>query len=208
MTQTFNTRSTGTKRIVWLLAALFVLAGFGFVGQAAADHTVADDWLWFWGCGDNPNATAKNGDQMLLGLTDGACGGGVGPPSIFSLHPKAIAGSGPYTHTDADGNVVSAGTWEAITLISFTDYGHSGGSIHGGSLRMRVTFTDGTTGEVKTGQVKLVCTDLGKFATDPDPTNRPGPQQGLTIHLDGQNFKGIYNNFDGLGYNFYIPILP
>lgn len=195
------------KKSVLIMSLLLLVLGLTVVTESAAHHTVSDTWIWFWGCGSAPNATAQNGDQMLIGLGDQACDDVFLPNSVFTFHPKTIAREGPYTHTNAAGDVVSEGTWTAVRLISFVDYGEDpGGSPHGGALRMQLRFEDEATGAVKTGVVTIICTDFGKFQTGAPPTERPGPQQGITIHVGGQNFKGVYDNFTVKGYNFYIPI--
>lgn len=62
---------------------------------------------------DVPNvAEAPNGDQVEV------TGGGV-----FSFHPKSVEADGGFTHTDADGNLVAEGTWEATSLKAFEFYG-------------------------------------------------------------------------------------
>ena len=59
---------------------------------------------------------------------------GSGP---LCIHPKSVGGGGTFTHKNAAGAVVAAGTWTAVELSSFTDYGTNPAFppvAHGGSL--------------------------------------------------------------------------
>ncbi len=57
-------------------------------------------------------AMAENGDVVALS--------GQG---TFSVHPKAVAGGGAFTHTNSAGTVLGSGTWTATQLLSFNSYG-------------------------------------------------------------------------------------
>lgn len=59
-------------------------------------------------------AVAENGDKIAL---DGT--------GELSIHPKSATGSGTFEHTNAAGDVVESGTWDATELLSFHSYGPS-----------------------------------------------------------------------------------
>ena len=63
---------------------------------------------------EEPNfGTAPNGDQIAIsGEVD------------FSVNPKSIVdGGGSFTHMNAGGTVLAAGTWEATGLLDYQSYG-------------------------------------------------------------------------------------
>ena len=72
---------------------------------------------------------------------------GSGP---LSIHPKSVAGGGTFTHKDSAGAVVAKGTWIAVELLSFSDYGTAitvfPPNVHGGLAIMRVHLTPSTGG--------------------------------------------------------------
>lgn len=59
-------------------------------------------------------AMAENGDKIALNGT-----------GELSIHPKSATGEGTFEHTDAEGQVVGSGGWEATELVSFRSYGPS-----------------------------------------------------------------------------------
>src|SRR5215813_11075255 len=62
---------------------------------------------------DEPNlGVAPNGDQIAI---DGE--------AEFSVNPKSVEGSGSFTHRNAAGMVLAAGTWEATGLLDYQSYG-------------------------------------------------------------------------------------
>jgi hypothetical protein len=87
-----------------------------------------------------PNvAEAPNGDEVE-----------VTGEGVFSVHPKSVEAEGTFTHTDAAGNLVAEGTWEATGLLAFEFYGcgviESVGvtlppDFCGGALKMSVLLT-------------------------------------------------------------------
>ena len=75
-------------------------------------------------------ARAANGDMILI------FGGGE-----LTTGTKTVAGTGNYIHTDAAGNVLTQGTWQALQLLGFSSYGGEEGlpdSWVGGELTIRV----------------------------------------------------------------------
>jgi hypothetical protein len=144
-----------------------------------------------------PNvAQAPNGDQVAI------TGSGV-----FSVHPKSVTASGGFTHTDADGNVLFTGTWEATALRSFEFYGCGvltftdpdtvlPPDFCGGVVKLAVTLTpDGTTLALP-GTLTIFCI-IGPQtpATHDDPSG-----EGVTLVVNGVlNFNKIVS-----GMNVYI----
>ncbi len=76
---------------------------------------------------------ADNGDTIWIG--------GMG---TFDPRTRSASGGGSFTHKDPDGNVVGAGTWEALGLLSFHSYGTAqlgDLTIEGGLALLRVRLT-------------------------------------------------------------------
>jgi hypothetical protein len=144
-----------------------------------------------------PNvAEAPNGDQVAI------TGSGV-----FSVHPKSVTASGGFIHTDADGNVLFTGTWEATGLRSFEFYGCGvltftdpdtvlPPNLCGGALKLAVTLTPDGTALALPGTLTIFCI-IGPQtpATHEDPSG-----EGVTLVVNGVlNFNKIVS-----GMNVYI----
>jgi hypothetical protein len=167
------------------LALVAVMPGFG--GAASATQTYELHM-------EAPNiGVAANGDRVLVE------GGGT-----FSVHPKSVEASGPFTHTDSEGNVLGGGTWTATTLLSFQSYGCrfipaldvdlGDDTLCGGKLKMRVRL-DTPIGAFP-GILTVFCI-VGPKA--PASHNTP-PGEGVTLTIPG----AINFNHTGGGENIYI----
>jgi hypothetical protein len=120
-------------------------------------------------------STAANGDTIQMAGT-----------GKLSFHPKSVAGGGTFTHRDSAGAVIETGTWTAIELLSFDDYGTTPGApptFHGGDALMRVHLTPRAGGPGVDALLDVVCA-LG------DPP--PGHQEGIRLAVNGgPNFNDI-----------------
>jgi len=87
---------------------------------------------------EEPNfGLAPNGDQIA-----------ISGEAEYSVGPKSVAGTGSFTHTDAAGDVLATGTWEATGLIDYQSYGcgvvfgtQIPSNFCGGRVAMRVVLT-------------------------------------------------------------------
>jgi hypothetical protein len=140
-----------------------------------------------------PNvAQAPNGDQVA-----------VTGEGMFQVHPKGVEASGEFTHTDSDGNVVAAGTWQATTLRTYQSYGcgvvlgnELPANFCGGKLKMRVLLTpDGTTLQIP-GTLTVFCI----IGPNPPASHDDPSGEGVTLVVPGiANFNKIVS-----GMNVYI----
>lgn len=141
-----------------------------------------------------PNVgVAPNGDHIVI------TGGGS-----FSTDPKSVSASGEFTHLDASGNVVAAGTWTATELLSFNFYGCrfipelgvdlGDDNLCGGAVKMAVVL-DTPSGELP-GILTVFCI-VGPNA--PASHNDPSGE-GVTLNVPGViNFNHVEH-----GENIYI----
>ncbi len=121
-----------------------------------------------------PSAIAKNGDRIDIGLNV--------DDAPFTFHPKTISGGGDFTIRNADGDVLSSGTWAATKLISFQSYGSNevDEGLFGGTLHLHITLSTG-----EKAILRLTCTDFG------NPP--PGASQGLKLKVvGGQHFTAVW----------------
>ena len=134
-----------------------------------------------------PNvAQAPNGDMVAV------TGHGE-----FSVHPKSVEASGSFTHTDSEGNVKGAGTWEATQLLSYQSYGCGvvfgiplPENLCGGKVMMRVLLTT-PIGQFK-GTLWVFC------VIGPNPPN--SVEEGVRLSVPGIiNFNDVVT-----GMNVYI----
>ncbi len=105
-----------------LAAAAAVVAFVGFlplqvgalaVPQGTFTYHVGDAFLTSFDPSFGPVVTmARNEDRISVTGT-----------GSFSLFPRWATGGGTIVHTDAAGNVVAQGTWEAVNVLSFRNYG-------------------------------------------------------------------------------------
>jgi hypothetical protein len=148
-----------------------------------------------------PNISqASNGDRVAIT--------GEGQ---FSVHPNAIiAAAGHFTHTNASGAVLGAGTWEATDLLEYQSYGC--GVVHnfptpgattplppnfcGGVVRMRVVLTpNGTSLEIP-ALLTIFCI----IGPNPPNSHDDPSGEGITLVVPGvANFNQIV-----FGMNHYI----
>jgi hypothetical protein len=119
----------------------------GAAAFGAVDQNEASTYTWHV---NNTVTEASNGDRIRLA--------GTGP---LGLHPKSASGGGTFTHTKADGTVVS-GTWSVTELLSFQSYGPSplfpttfNGV--GGKAELRVQLTPTGTTIVLEGIMDVEC---------------------------------------------------
>src|SRR5262245_18931015 len=115
--------------VLGLTAALVLVPTTAVADSAAHSYVLAME---------EPNlGVAPNGDQIAIsGEVD------------FSVNPNAAEGSGSFTHTNAAGTVLAAGTWETTGLLDYQSYGCGEvfGSplppdLCGGRVSMRVMLT-------------------------------------------------------------------
>jgi len=145
-----------------------------------------------------PNvAQAPNGDMVAV------TGHGE-----FSVHPKSVEASGNFTHTDSEGNVIGAGTWEATQLASYQSYGcgvvPSIGvtlppNFCGGALKMGVVFMPAGTTLAIPGIMTVFCV-IGPQAPPPHDNPTEQGEEGTVAVVPGvANFNKIVS-----GMNVYI----
>jgi hypothetical protein len=142
--------------------------------------------------------TAANGDHVAVTVDEG---------SWFDGSPKSVSASGDFTHFDADGNVLAAGTWTASSLISFDFYGCrfipaldvdlGDDNLCGGAVKMAVVL-DTPNGELP-GVLTVFCI-VGPMA----PSSHNGSQGGEGVTL---LIPGVINfNHTGGGENIYVRV--
>jgi hypothetical protein len=165
---------TMRQRSLLLLLALGVLA---FVMQAAwaqDAHGNHDAYMFLVGVPpvEGPDAaTAPNGSTVRL---SGAGSFKAGPD-------KTASGGGSYTITDSAGNMVAAGSWTAIAVLGFVDYGDgtpqgAPATFHGGEAHLRVSLSG-----IGEGVLTIECL----FGSPP-----AGKQEGSRLVLgQGLNFN-------------------
>jgi hypothetical protein len=100
------------------------------------------------------------------------------------IHPKSVAGGGTFTRRDAAGAVVATGTWSAVELLSFDDFGTLPGippSFHGGLAVMRVHLAGSTGGAGVDGILQIDCA-----INQPGVPNKPEDlTEGVRLALEG-----------------------
>jgi hypothetical protein len=157
-----------------------------------------------------PNgAKAANGDRVRA-----QCAPGLGACGTFTTKDKAVNMHGTFVHTDSDGNVIRAGTWDATQLISFVAYGCGvvdfdgpGGAppvsippfICGGALKIRVLLTAGS--EQLDGIMTIFCI----VGENPPNSHDELAEEGITLNIPGvRNF----NHVDFTGTNNFVQLTP
>ncbi len=130
------------RRIVLTLA--FALVWFAVAGNVAYADSGSDCFTYIiFPAGAFPGfpgdiAGASDGQTIQMA--------GSGP---LCVHPKSVTGGGTFIHKNAAGAVVATGTWTALELSSFTDYGTIPAFspvAHGGLSIIRVHLTPSTGG--------------------------------------------------------------
>lgn len=164
------------RLLMRLLAALILVLTVPLSGVAAGSETASYDYLIGEGfvCGlPVPSAcpdvaVAPSGDTVEL------TGSGT-----LSIHPKSASGSGDFSHFDAEGDLVAAGTWTATDLISFHFYGcvdlGGGFIVCGGQALVRVELTAGTL--TFPGTLTIDCEFGDKIPS--------GAVEGVTLNVPG-----------------------
>jgi hypothetical protein len=111
----------------------------------------------------------------------------------FSVNPKAVEGSGTFTHRNAAGTILANGTWEATGLLDYQSYGCGvvfGNEIPpnfcGGRVAIRVMLTT-PLGELP-GILTVIC------VIGPNPPNsiisNGDRSEGATLNIPGHiNFN-------------------
>jgi hypothetical protein len=140
-----------------------------------------------------PNVSqAPNGDRVAIT--------GEGE---FQLHPKAVEAEGEFTHTDAAGTVLAAGTWTATKLLAYQSYGCGvvegdplPPNFCGGKLKMRVVLTpEGTS-----LQIPAILTVFCIIGPNPPNSHDDPSGEGITLLVPGViNFNKLVS-----GMNIYI----
>lgn len=170
---TFAFRFAGTAAVLALLGFFPLGVGALPVLQGTFTYHVGDEFLTSVDPSFGPVVTsANNGD--LISVT------GTG---TFSLWPSSVTGGGTIVHTDADGNLIDQGTWEAFAVMSFRGYGDGTPqglpeTFVGGRLRLLVKLLpESAPGTVFWGIMTIDCT-LG--------SNIPqSAVEGIQLHVPG-----------------------
>ena len=116
-------------------------------------------------------ARAENGDTLALAGTGTYSPGGP------------VSGGGLFWHNDSGGNPVHHGTWSAVTVLSYEDFGNGivngfPRSFHGGVLVLAVSITPtDISGVVLSGTLTIACV-IG----DSVPA---GAEEGITAEVTG-----------------------
>jgi hypothetical protein len=140
-----------------------------------------------------PNVSqAPNGDRVAIT--------GEGE---FQVHPKAVEAEGEFTHTDAAGTVLAAGTWTATKLLAYQSYGCGvvegdplPPNFCGGKLKMRVVLTpEGTS-----LQIPAILTVFCIIGPNPPNSHDDPSGEGITLVVPGV----INFNKHVSGMNIYI----
>jgi hypothetical protein len=128
---------TMKRRSLLLLVALSVLTSAIQTVWAQNAHGNHDAYIFLAGATpivEGPDvATAPNGSTVTLSGT-----------GSFKAGPdKTASGGGTYTIKDPAGDIVAAGPWTAVAVLSFVDYGAdpSDPTLHGGEAHLRVSLS-------------------------------------------------------------------
>lgn len=162
--------STG---VAGILVVLSVLSGLASAAPAMK---------WTFHAGDaflaslNPSfspvvARAENGDTLALAGTGNYNPGG------------RVTGGGLFWHNDSNGNPVHLGTWSAVQVLSYNDFGNAivnglPRSFHGGVLVLSVSITPtDVPGVVLSGTLTVTCALGGGVPA--------GAEEGITAEVSG-----------------------
>ena len=113
---------------------------------------------------------------------------GAGP---LSINPKSVGGGGTFIHRNAAGAVVATGTWTAVQLLSFTDYGTDPAfppNVHGGLAIIRIHLTPRTGGAGVDATLWVDCgiNQPGANFTSDLPEGKPEDlTEGIRLAVDG-----------------------
>lgn len=156
------------------MALLPIGAGASAVPMGTFTYHVGDAFLTAIDPSFGPVVTrARNGDEISVMGT-----------GTFSLFPRLVTGGGTIVHTDAAGNLVVQGTWEAVGLMGFQNYGDGTpqglpANLFGGRLRLLVKLMpDGAPpGTVFWGIMTIDCTLGSKIPAR--------AVEGIELHVPG-----------------------
>ena len=160
-----------------------VLAGFLIaLAVASGPASAAPALKWTFHAGDaylaslNPSfapvvAKAENGDTLALAGTGTYNPGG------------RVTGGGLFWHNDSGGNPVHHGTWSAVMVLSYDDFGNAlvnslPRNFHGGVLVLSVSITPTDVPGVVLGGTLTVTCVLGSDVP-------PGAEEGITADVPG-----------------------
>ena len=140
-------------------------------------------------------ARAANGDTVEI------AGAGT-----LSIHPKSVAGGGTFTHKNSAGAVIATGTWTAIELLSFNDYGPLPAAFglpptfHGGQVFMRVHLSPSTGGAGFDAILEVDCAaNASFFGLPPGQLEGAAPEghtEGVRLAVEGgPNFSQRVGGF-------------
>jgi hypothetical protein len=135
---------------------------------------------------EGPDKTvAPNGDTITIK------GSGT-----FSTDRSSISGEGSFQHTDAAGNLLASGTWEAIQLLSFVSWGTSPilpQNFEAGKAFIRIHLSPDGGGEVHDAILQISCVlpesnfppgfDEGIRLVVPQVANFNDPVHGQTLFI-------------------------
>jgi hypothetical protein len=168
-------RSVPSKWLTFTLAFALWFAGAGSVAWA---DSAADNFTWIINPPGADVSAAANGETIQMS--------GAG---MLSFHSKSVAGGGTFTQSDSAGNVIATGTWTAVELLSFDDYGQTPGfpipTAHGGDALMRVHLTPSTGGPGVDAILDIFCI----LGNPPPGHNTEGIR--LAVQGGGPNFNKI-----------------
>ena len=191
-----------TMRSFWLVAGFAVAFLTLAPGAATADNTT-ETFLLRMGPAPNQGA-APNGDRVLV-----TCATRGGDCGTFQVHSKKLPlpPAGEFVHTDAAGNILGAGTWQATHLLAYQSYGCGvvtfpdpdvvlPPNLCGGMLKLRVLLTPTGAGFSLPGLLTVFC------IVGPNPPNSHDEPlgEGVTLSIP----RVINFNHTAGGQNIYI----
>ena len=121
---------------------------------------------------EGPDKTvAPNGDTLTF---EGS--------GTLSIHPKSVTGTGRFEHTDAAGNLLARGTWDALELLSFKSFGTPGPpfdpSLEAGLALIRIHLSPDAGGAGFDAILQIYC-------VLPSPKVPPGFEEGINLVVQG-----------------------
>ena len=117
-------------------------------------------------------ARAPNGDTIAL------AGQGT-----LSIHPQSVTGGGTFTHRSATGQVLGKGTWTALDLLAFQDYGPSTdptfpATFRAGRALIRIHLSPAAGGPGFNGILEVTCHLPGAKVPQ-------GGEEGIRLNVQG-----------------------
>lgn len=169
--ETLSRRNVSSNCLRFAFALVLVA-----VGVAWADSG-ADTFVYLAGF-PTDIASAANGDTITIHAR-----------GTLSIHPKSVTGGGNFIHKDSTGAVIASGSFTALELLSFDDFGAASPTspAHGGHALIRVHLSTGVDGilEIDCGinGTGSNAFDAVRLALDGGP-NFNDPVSGGTVFLD------------------------